>query len=553
MKNQMMIFVIISLILSCSRDSKEINSKTISRADSISKVLSSYYNCSNDTALFATAYRELKRLPSNDNMYIKMHCYRYLAQGYLTLNRDIDSSLYYNTRADSIARILKDTVVLCAINSVYGFAYMNFKADFHKAISYFLICLDYSQKQNHNWNTSISLANLVMAYYNRGDISGLKYAQQLYEANKDKPGSELFVVGAASCAFMYSLKEEYETALEYIELAIHSYDNQIPSTIYALYIEILIKNGLVQKAASVLEDAASKYGEKSFYYEYGELYLEQKKYSAAILCFEKSLSEFNKKNISFHKKTIYQALSNAYLNSGKYREALFYYKEYDKLQDSIFTIDKENIVNDLLVKYEASQKDREIKQKELQLIKEEKKLQIAIFIIVLTIVVISMVYILYQRKNQMYRRLVIQHQDYLMREKINKNIQQRNIASEKEDKGKDVFIKIETMMSDDSLYKKKDLTVESLAELVGSNRSSVSRIINSYSGMTFNNYVNGYRIKRAAELLAETEMPIKVMVDELGFNSASVFYRAFQHSMGVPPTKYRNEVKNLRRSYSKSK
>lgn len=155
----------------------------------------------------------------------------------------------------------------------------------------------------------------------------------------------------------------------------------------------------------------------------------------------------------------------------------------------------------------------------------------------------------------MYRQIVRQHQEYLQREKLNKEKdrkleQEARSTDEKELKSRELFLKIEKMMTEDKVYSRKDLTIESLTELLGSNRSYVSKIINTYSGMSFNNYVNSFRINRAVELLTETEMPVKVLVDELGFNSPSVFYRAFQQAMGVPPSKYREEAKSLKKDHN---
>lgn len=547
---------VLTMLITTGCDKTKITFKTAPHItiDSISTIMDDYYNSGNYPAVIETAKTYLKEGIASDDKELQLLCATSLSQAYYSY-RSADSAKKYSDMAMPLANELKDTLALCSLNSVYGFIAMNFDADLIKATSFFMKCLEYTYELGDSRAQSIALANLVMAYYNRGDISGLKYAEELYDKNKNNPQSELFIMGATSCAFMYSVKGDYTTALRYIEEAFSSYGPSAPSTIYALYGSILSKNGNYKEADRIFKEGMKKGNPEDIYLEYGEFMLDSGKYGEAVNYLLKGLNSLKANNMSFHAKTHYFDLSQAYEAMGQYDTALKYYKAYDKLQDSIFTLDKESAVNDMLVKYEAEQKDREIQAKELQLVKESKKLQITAFILILSFIVIGAIYLLYKRKNLMYRQIVRQHQEYLQREKLNKEkdrklSQEAKSTDEKELKSRELFLKIEKMMKEDEIFKKKDLTIDALTDMLGSNRSYVSKIINTYSGMTFNNYVNSFRINRAVELLTETDMPVKVLVDELGFNSPSVFYRAFQQAMGVPPSKYREEVKSLKKSHS---
>lgn len=542
------------LIASCGRANDSGRERNTVKTDSLSTIIEGYYDSGNYQAVIETAKTYLYEGIASDDKELQLLCATSLSQAYYSC-RSADSSRRYTDMAMPLANELKDTLALCSLNSVYGFIAMNFDADLIKATSYFMKCLEYTYQLGDKRAQSIALANLVMAYYNRGDISGLKYAEELYDKNKSNPQSELFIMGATSCAFMYYAKQDYETALNFIRQAFNSYGGNAPSTIYALYGSILYKSGNYKEADHIFKEGMAKGSPEDIYLEYGEFMFDSGKYEEAVNYLLKGLNSLKANNMSFHAKTHYFDLSQAYEAMGEYDLALKYYKAYDKLQDSIFTLDKESAVNDMLVKYEAEQKDREIQAKELQLVKESKKLQITAFILILSFIVIGTIYLLYKRKNMMYRQIVRQHQEYLQREKLNKEkdrklSQEAKSTDEKELKSRELFLKVEKMMKDDEVFKKKDLTIDALTDMLGSNRSYVSKIINTYSGMTFNNYVNSFRINRAVELLTETEMPVKVLVDELGFNSPSVFYRAFQQAMGVPPSKYREEVKSLKKSHS---
>lgn len=545
---------VLTMLITTGCDKTNITFKTSPHitVDSISTIMDDYYNSGNYPAVIETAKTYLKEGIASDDKELQLLCATSLSQAYYSY-RSADSAKKYSDMAMPLANELKDTLALCSLNSVYGFIAMNFDADLIKATSYFMKCLEYTYELGDSRAQSIALANLVMAYYNRGDISGLKYAEELYDKNKNNPQSELFIMGATSCAFMYSVKGDYTTALRYIEEAFSSYGPSAPSTIYALYGSILSKNGNYKEADRIFKEGMKKGNPEDIYLEYGEFMLDSGKYGEAVNYLLKGLNSLKANNMSFHAKTHYFDLSQAYEAMGQYDTALKYYKAYDKLQDSIFTLDKESAVNDMLVKYEAEQKDREIQAKELQLVKESKKLQITAFILILSFIVIGAIYLLYKRKNLMYRQIVRQHQEYLQREKLNlekdRKLNQEAKSDDKEEmKNRELFLKIEKLMKEDGIYKNKDLTIDMLTDLLGNYRSNISKIINTYSGMTFNNYINSFRINRAVDLLTETDMPVKVLVDEVGFNSPSAFFRVFKQVMGVPPSRYREEAKSLKKN-----
>lgn len=518
--------------------------------DSIDNLMNRYYNESRFDEAISIAAKYYTISDRTDNERLKLLCATELARSYYS-RRQLDSSLKYTDIADTLANKYSDTLALCSTNTLYGLIAQSSEADLAKSTSYLLKCLEYANKTGDDRIKGIATANLVMAYYNRRDIKGLQYAKSLYDSYKDDTDNELYLMGAVSCAFMYDLADSSETALRYIEEALKIYGDNIPSTIYALYGSILTNLGEYEKAEKILYEGMNKVSPDNIYQSAAELMMKTGRYNEAISLLRKSLDCMNKDGLTFFAGDHYKELSFAYEKIGDYRKALDCFKIYYTFQDSIFTIEKESIVNDMLVKYEAEQKDKEIQAKELQLVKESKKLQITIFILLISFIVIGAIYILYKKNNQMYRQIVRQHQEYLQREKLNKEKdrkleQEARSTDEKELKSRELFLKIEKMMTEDKVYSRKDLTIESLTELLGSNRSYVSKIINTYSGMSFNNYVNSFRINRAVELLTETEMPVKVLVDELGFNSPSVFYRAFQQAMGVPPSKYREEAKSLK-------
>ena len=103
-------------------------------------------------------------------------------------------------------------------------------------------------------------------------------------------------------------------------------------------------------------------------------------------------------------------------------------------------------------------------------------------------------------------------------------------------------------MKEDRIYLRKNLTLESLAAEAGTNRTYLSKTVNSFSGKNFNSYIDGYRIREAVRIIEQSpkNAVFKQIAETVGYNSVPVFYKAFTKETGLAPGKYRDEI--LRRS-----
>ncbi len=94
------------------------------------------------------------------------------------------------------------------------------------------------------------------------------------------------------------------------------------------------------------------------------------------------------------------------------------------------------------------------------------------------------------------------------------------------------------------LYLEKDLTLQMLAQIVGTNRSYLSQYF-SRKGFTYNTYINSLRINhfisRCRELSAAgQDIPIQQLALESGFGSYRTFSRAFLQRTGQSVTAWMN-------------
>ncbi len=84
-----------------------------------------------------------------------------------------------------------------------------------------------------------------------------------------------------------------------------------------------------------------------------------------------------------------------------------------------------------------------------------------------------------------------------------------------------------------------DLTLEKVAKVACFSKYHFSRIFKEYSGVSFYDYVRKQKIKKAAELLLQPDLPIINIALQTGFANLTTFNRTFKEVNGCTPTAYR--------------
>ena len=80
-----------------------------------------------------------------------------------------------------------------------------------------------------------------------------------------------------------------------------------------------------------------------------------------------------------------------------------------------------------------------------------------------------------------------------------------------------------------------DLSLGMVADIFKISSSSLRYIFNKYQHQSYQQYVEGVRMKKAYELLTKDEMIIKEVMSVTGYKIRSTFYRAFIKHFKKPP------------------
>jgi two-component system response regulator YesN len=84
-----------------------------------------------------------------------------------------------------------------------------------------------------------------------------------------------------------------------------------------------------------------------------------------------------------------------------------------------------------------------------------------------------------------------------------------------------------------------DIKVSDVAEKLGLSKNYFGKLFKNSTGVTVSNYVNNLRIKKAIELLTNTNMKIYEVGDAVGFTDQHYFSIAFKQIVGVSPSDFR--------------
>lgn len=218
---------------------------------------------------------------------------------------------------------------------------------------------------------------------------------------------------------------------------------------------------------------------------------------------------------------------------GNPARSLFYHKYYSSIKDSVFNAFQYSKVHESEFLYNMARIDKHIEELNVeQQIKEktivmQRRLQLVMGIALLIMLAFFvMLYLKNKNLNIAHTKLVSKSIDIVNSDKINKQLKlgQRNIDEENDsentgkcekqkyqssnlkDDAKDLLtVQILEIMSDRNVFCDPDFSLDKLAEMIGSNTTYISQIINGTFNKNFRLFLSEYRVKEACKLLADSK------------------------------------------------
>lgn len=463
-----------------------------------------------------------------------------------------DSMYWYFDRAFPYAEaagMCRERMIM--LNTLGVFNMVN-AINYSQALDYFYQAMGIASECGNRADYYSSLTNVTIIHYYRKDPEGVETARQVYEYGIAEGDREREYYGALMLAYMYHALGNDDDAMEYAARAMQypqyaggtgSPEPLLASVLAArgrdaeaerIYLGCI---GNPQTDNTVLLEALSGYG---------RFLASRGRQPEAVRYFLKGLDITEKHHLYFYGHSIYRDLADVCSSMGKYDKALEYLAQYQHITDDVFNVERERSFNMLLRKFDKQLAQTELQRKDLQIMRQRQSIVMIAAALILLVVLTAAVYTNYRMRDRMYKQLVIKYNESQRREHA---LQEAYCEEENAEDGKlrQLFRRLDGMMTGSGLYGMKNLTIEEAAKLLGTNRGYISKAVNQYAGMPFNAYVNSYRIKAAVSVLSDPSdaTPIKVLADRLGYNNLTSFYNNFYKETGVPPSKFRNQMRKM--------
>jgi len=171
---------------------------------------------------------------------------------------------------------------------------------------------------------------------------------------------------------------------------------------------------------------------------------------------------------------------------------------------------------------------------------KSSKLDFSIFIFFL-IDALGLFLFLYLEKRRAYKKLVRKNIEWAnrtdnMRTCIDKDI------DDLDTKEQQILSKLIHLFTKEKVYLNSEISINDISKQLGTNRTALSKIINTYFKKTFPSLLNEYRINDAIKLLMDNKSKnykMEAISEMCGYNNRQVFHSAFKRETGVTPNDFR--------------
>ena len=379
-----------------------------------------------------------------------------------------------------------------------------------------------AQQADNDYETDLPWASMSVSctLYNSGDIEG---AQEWLDR----------------CTKEFAHFEQHGDSL-----LVEEWKGHIALT-RALYLQA---TGRKAEAAAIFASVPrSRIFEPHGYYEAAEYLMAAGRYDEAIYWYKQLDSTYvaadgtqlTFTNIASHLSPKYLA----YRKAGRKEEALIMADSVNAVIDSALVWQKKNNADELVIIYETHEKELALEES----IAETRIHRILLTSAILIILLIG--YLLWRSYNN-YKVLTAKNHRLVEEIELREHEEQQAIEQLKSEPEEflttqqQLFRRICNLMeSPEHIFTNTDLDRNRLAQLIGTNDHYITDAISACTnGKSVNGFINEYRLRHAAHLLATTTDSVALVAELSGFARSS-FFRIFSEAYGMSPSDYRKVAK----------
>ncbi len=238
-------------------------------------------------------------------------------------------------------------------------------------------------------------------------------------------------------------------------------------------------------------------------------------------------------------RTLFINRANLYNSLGDYRRAFEATTRASVIQDSLTVRERNSKAEEYEAKFKTQEAEMALKEKEAN---EQIHLIIIIAlasIVVLGILALWRIIVDKRRLNERNRDLYDTIQQILEKEKkAEKTLEETPEAALSNTQ--QLYQRIVRLMKEQKPYTDSNLNRDGLSQMLGTNYNLVAEAIRECAnGQSIGDFIEDWRLRHAAQMLAETDLSIGLVMEMSGFVSRSHFNTLFRERFKMTPSEYR--------------
>ena len=251
-------------------------------------------------------------------------------------------------------------------------------------------------------------------------------------------------------------------------------------------------------------------------------------------------------------------LAKAYRTAGQEEKSFALHLETDDIRDSMFSVDKKNVIHGLEMRFDTERSALEIQNLRQHLFIRKGWI---IFLSILSLGAAALVWLVRQRSmlwKSRYHAYAVLMEKYKAERQAKEATEQepavpvdvstraaQPVKRAGKPQGNPTYVEIQHLFKAKAVYKDPKLRIEDVAEWLNVSPRQISATLKEREGVTFNQYVNNQRINEARRIMedpATASLKLEVVAEMVGIPNRTYFQKVFESIVGVTPGFYRRNI-----------
>ncbi len=391
------------------------------------------------------------------------------------------------------------------------------------------------------------------------------FSLQLEHVRQIKPDTQnphllqrLYIINFVSLANAAGRMQDWQLSLSYCD-SVRTYMRDYPNPQITAHtqqvadimtLDAFINAGDLNHAAPIaakLQHICDSIGPGGMMLNYYAMKVTLSEYYMHTGDYDKSLEAVNEAIAYFEKqRSGINLITSRHLKSNILFESKRSIDEAFRLKDEVFSytdsLARQSVTFQIKGTHSLHQFNKLEKQRQQEESRSKQLLLITVVIITVCLLLIVIFAIILIKDNKLRKKNEKLYERYRIELGYRKEISRMNKEVPTGDTTREpsLFDKLEEYLSESRLWENFEVSREELAMQLGTNREYLIRAIQEHTGMTFNEYINHYRLENAVRMLREDAgSTIKNIYISSGFNNARTFNRLFKQKFGMSPKEFR--------------